>query len=61
MILYVLFVLLSLQVCMDDIECHSYQEIETIAPNVVSSLDPMIKLVVDEMLKFKDRVIDMLH
>lgn len=41
---------------MDDIECHSYQEIETIAPSVASSLDPKIKMVVDEMLRFKEKV-----
>lgn len=45
------------KVCEDDIEIHSFQEISTDPPIALSSLDkfdPLVKRVVDEMIKFKD-------
>ena len=44
------------QVCMDDIEYHSYEEIETHAAFLSSHHDPLIRMVVQEMLEFKRKV-----
>jgi hypothetical protein len=46
----------SSQICMDDIECHSYDEISAAPPMQVANVDDSVKLVVEEMLRFKEEV-----
>lgn len=41
---------------MDDIECHSYDEISASPPMHLSNVDDKVKLVVEEMLRFKEDV-----
>lgn len=41
---------------MDDIECHSYDEISASPPMQLSNVDDKVKLVVEEMLRFKEEV-----
>lgn len=41
---------------MDDIECHSYDEISASPPMQIANLDDRVKLVVEEMLRFKEEV-----
>lgn len=41
---------------MDDIECHSYDEISTSPPVLIDTMDDRIKMVVEEMQRFKEEV-----
>jgi hypothetical protein len=43
-------------VCMDDIECHSFQEISTVAPIQVVGAERHVRLLVEEMMQFKAEV-----
>jgi hypothetical protein len=41
---------------MDDIECHSYDEISASPPMKIGNVDQSVKLVVEEMQRFKEEV-----
>jgi hypothetical protein len=41
---------------MDDIECHSYDEISAAPPMHIDKMDEGVKLVVEEMQRFKAEV-----
>ena len=42
---------------MDDIECHSYDEISAAPPMQITNVDDKVKLIVEEMLRFKEEVL----
>ena len=47
----------DMQVCMDDIDCHTYQEISTIpAIKLDDTTNPTVRLVAEEMVRFKKEV-----